>query len=269
MAQMAATRTSGEASESKRSAQGTSSGASLFIAHETVAADALDGRARESFPKARIVERGELGKTRSGERRAGCEGHLARALRKLVPRTDRETIVATIDAIAHGGAKFARDVALVLDGEIGNAAPRIEHIRRGERARGTDIHAAPAGAAMIGRRRVRRQRKRREQRAQKEPGTEVARDEIGVLALPAETCGFGQRLFHDGCGVDEDLDLTSRLAHEPACERLELLFHHLVIVAAAGVDRDDAQLPLVEQSHGIVIGSVIDAEHDDALDGGP
>src|SRR3546814_2035499 len=56
------------------------------------------------------------------------EGRIGRALRELVPRADGEAVVAAVDAVAHGGTERARDLPLVLDGEIGDAAPRIEPI---------------------------------------------------------------------------------------------------------------------------------------------
>jgi len=47
-------------------------------------------------------------------------------LRELVPGADREAIVAAIDPVADRLAEFARNRALVFDGEIGNAAAGIE-----------------------------------------------------------------------------------------------------------------------------------------------
>ena len=58
---------------------------------------------------------------------------------------------------------------------------------------------------------VGREIRRGQDRADEEPGAELARDEIGVLALPAEPCLLGERLFHQRGGVDEDLHLGLRL----------------------------------------------------------
>jgi hypothetical protein len=45
----------------------------------------------------------------------------------------------------------------------------------------------------------------------------VAADEVGVLALPAEAGGGGQRLFHHRRGIDEDLHLAAgRGTSQPA-----------------------------------------------------
>ena len=68
--------------------------------------------------------------------------------------------------------------------------------------------------------RVGRQFEPRENRAEEQPRTELARDEIGVLALPAEASGFGQRLFHHRRRIDKDLDLAAGVVDEPTPEFL-------------------------------------------------
>src|SRR5204862_5613964 len=74
---------------------------------------------------------------------------LAAHLRELVPRADGEAIVATIDAVADGFTEFARDWSLALDSEIGDAAPCIELVRRGEGRGRTHLLAGVTAAAMI------------------------------------------------------------------------------------------------------------------------
>ena len=95
---------------------------------------------------------------------------------------------------------------------------------------------------------VRRQFERGEDRAEKQPRAELARDEIGVLALPAEAGGRGERLFHHGGGVDEHLHVAAGLREQPAGERLEPRLDDLVIVVALRVDRDRAAVALVAES---------------------
>ena len=56
---------------------------------------------------------------------------------------------------------------------------------------------------MIAVRLVARQFGRGVDRAEKQPGAEFARDEVGVLALPAQSRRLRQRLFHHGRGIDE------------------------------------------------------------------
>ena len=114
------------------------------VADEAVAADALDRRFRKQAAKRRIVEPRQRRKFGRTQRLAGRELRLMSGLRKLVPRADREAVVTAIDAIADGFAKFAWDRPLVLDGEIGNAAPRIEFVRCGESGCRTDVEATPA-----------------------------------------------------------------------------------------------------------------------------
>ena len=78
------------------------------------------------------------------------------------------------------------DVALVLDGQVGDAAARIELVGRGEGIGRADVEAAAAAAAMVGLGRVGLELARGEDRAEEQPRAELARDEVGVLALPAE-----------------------------------------------------------------------------------
>src|SRR5262249_67664 len=106
--------------------------------------------------------------------RARREFGLVTGLCVFVPRTHRETIVTAIDAIAHERTQLARDRTLVLDGEIGNAAPRIEPVGGRERRGRTDIQTGMAGAAMIFAGRVGRKFERGEDRAEKQPRSVLA-----------------------------------------------------------------------------------------------
>ena len=81
-------------------------------------------------------------------------------------------------------------------------------------------------------------------RTQEQPGAVHARDEVGVLALPAEAGGLGERLFRDRGGIDEDLyaDRASPAlfagVDQPAGEGLERLLDGVVVVCPLRVDRD-------------------------------
>ena len=160
-AHTAAPRTSGLASSSSRSASTASAASSgvadrdQHIADETVAADALDRRFCKQRAKRRVVEPREIGELRRAQFFARGEFGLAPGLRELVPRAHREAIVAAIDAVADRFAEFVRDRALVLDGEIGNAAPRIELVGRRETPRSGRCRGRP-GMSRNGRRRPRR-----------------------------------------------------------------------------------------------------------------
>ena len=138
------------------------------------------------------------------------------------------------------GRSATVDRSLVLDGEVGDAASRIEPVRRRECRRRADVEAGAAGAAMIAFGVVGRQIERGEDRAEKQPGAELARHQVGVLALPADAGGRGERLFHHRRGVDEDLDLAAGRVDQPAANRFEPRFDHVVIIVAAGIDRDAA-----------------------------
>src|ERR1051326_5923949 len=70
-------------------------------------------------------------------------------LGELVPRAHREAIVAAEDAVADQRAQFLRDRPLMLDREIGDAAPRIELIGGRKGICRAAIEAAPASTAMI------------------------------------------------------------------------------------------------------------------------
>ena len=151
-----------------------------------------------------------------------------------------------------GGAQFARNGPFVLDREVGNAAPRIELVGRGERRGRADIEAGAATAAMVVLGRVRRQVERGEDRAEKQPGAEFARDEVGVLALPAEAGRRGERLFHHRRGVDEHLDVAAGLHGEPARERFQSRLDDVVIIVALGIDRDRAAIAPLQDRERVV-----------------
>src|SRR5690606_29353765 len=119
-----------------------------------IAAEALHGRSREHLAKAGIVELRQVGEARRGELGPWREGGLPRALRELVPGTDGQAVVAAIDAVADGGAIGAGDRALMLDGEVGDAAAGIELVGRGKGGGRADVEAAPASPAMVLLRRI-------------------------------------------------------------------------------------------------------------------
>ena len=74
---------------------------------------------------------------------------------------------------------------------------------------------------MVDFRRVRLKIGRGEHRSEKQPGSEFPADEIGMLALPAETGRTRQRLFHDGRGIDENLYVLFRARREARGDLLQ------------------------------------------------
>ena len=235
------------------------------VAHEAVAADPLDRRAGEAAAEGAVVERCQLGEQRQGERLARPEGELAAGRGELVPRADRQAVVAAIDAVADRRPQRARDVPLVLDRQVGDAAPRIELVGRREGLGGADVEAGPAGAAMVALRRVGRKIEVAEDGTEEQPRPEAPRHQVGVLALPAEPGALGQRLFHHRRGVDEDLDRGAMALLQPGGQPLQPRLDHVVIVAALGVDRDDPAIAVREPGERIAVRSVVEAEQDDAL----
>src|SRR5215469_11519610 len=142
-------------------------------------------------PRALFPLRLRPAKERSERRAIEVVPHLEvgmrRGARELVPRAHELTVIAAEDAVADRGTKLHRDRTVMLDGEIGDAAPRIEPIRSHDRARGAGGDAGLTGAAVGARRRIHRQREIGEELAEKEIRAGIAGDEIRVLADPAES----------------------------------------------------------------------------------
>ena len=96
-----------------------------------------------------------------------------------------------------------------------------------------------------------------------------ARDEIGVLALPAEPGLRRDRLFHHRSGVDEDLDLAGCYGLHARGERLELRLDDVVIVGALRIDRDGAARAHAKRLQRVPLRPVAKPKHDDAFGLGP
>ena len=190
-------------------------------------------------------------------------------LREFVPRANRQAIVTAIYPVAHGHAKLGIDMPLMLDGEIGDAAPRVEPVGAEKGIGRADVEARAALAAMIGLGGIGRQIEAEINLAEEQPGAEIARDEVGVLALPAETGLRGQRFFHHRRGVDEDLQFAAPARNDLLRQSLEAPLDQLVIVAVPRIDRDIAARALFQQRQRIVGGAVIQSQHRDAFHLGP
>ena len=74
--------------------------------------------------------------------------------RFAIPRADVLADVAADDGVADVRAKFFRNFAAKLDGEIRDAAARVENVGLREGLRGASVEAARTRAAEIGRRRL-------------------------------------------------------------------------------------------------------------------
>src|SRR5437763_218741 len=211
------------------------------------AAEALDGRAAQAridtgrAPSEELRERGGI------EAVTDLEVRVRRRLREFVPRTDQLAVVAAVDAIADRFAEPLGDGAPVLDGEVGDAAACIEAPGRDDGSRGAGRNAGLTASAVGAGGLVRRQRQVRQDLAGKEPGAAMARDEVGVLADPAESGVAGERLLEHRRGIDahpvaEWPDVLLKLRGEPG----ESASQRLVVVASQRVARHVAEPRVVE-----------------------
>ena len=99
-------------------------------------------------------------------------------------------------------------------------------------------------------------------RAQEQPRAVVKRNEVGVLALPADPRRLGQRLLHQGRGVHEHLHLAVELGRHPAAELLQAALDQLVVVIALGIDGDSGAVPVRQHLPRVVIGTVVQPKDD-------
>ena len=104
----------------------------------------------------------------------------------------------------------------MLDCQVGNAPTSVQLEWGWKRLGRTDVEASRAGSAVLLFRIVGRQVHSREDRAQKCPVAEVSGQQVGVLALPAETGSRRKRLFHDRGCVNEDLDFATCPLNQPS-----------------------------------------------------
>ena len=122
---------------------------------------------------------------------------------------------------------------------------------------------------MVGLRRIGRQLGGGQDGADEEPRSQLARNEIGVLALPAQTRIGRQRLLHQRRRVDEDLDLGAGAVRQPLPQALELALDHVMVIAIEGVDGDDAGVPVLQACHRVESWRIALRQDDGAAGIGP
>ena len=179
---------------------------------------------------------------------AGRRGRRGRAVfpaawpGEAVPGADGEAVVAAVDAIAHRRAQLVRDRA--RDARSSDRRCSAWH-RAGtarERRRSGSRQAARAGAAAIRVRRVGREVERGVDLAQEQPGAVRARDEIGVLALPADARRLASGFSITGAVSTNTFTPAPEARDDELRQMLEHPLDHVVVVAAAGIDRDAAAI---------------------------
>ena len=163
------------------------------------------------------------------------------------------------------GLEMRVDRPTQFDGQVGDAAARIQHSGPDESARGTGIQAARATAAAVRRRGAGFDGERNQEFAQKEPRAPGLVNQTGVLADPPEPRARGQRPFEHGSRVHADLIVEGR-----ACGYAQLFgklrqsaAHELVIILAPGVPGDPAEAGRARVRRERSRGVVKFADHDD------
>src|SRR5687767_10499467 len=116
------------------------------IAQPALVADAPDRRAAQPLVELAFAPGEQPDQRGVVEAVSGLEVCLITQSRKSVPRAHDLAVVAAVDAVADERAQLLRDRAAVLDGEVGDAAPRVELVGAADRLRRADVDAALAAA---------------------------------------------------------------------------------------------------------------------------
>src|SRR4051812_36043888 len=230
------------------------------IAEPALVTDAPDRRAAQALvellfrPPEKLDHRGAI------ETVAHREIGLGARLRETVPRTDELAIVATVDAVADQRPQLLGNRALVLDGEIRDAAPCIELVRRNDGLRWTDVDAAVAGAAVLICRYVGRQRQVGVHLAEEEPRSGAVQKQR-VLAAPADARAGSELDLHHRRRIGEHAVAEGAdLILDAGTELLQPIAQHLVVIAAARIARDVR--PFAHRRHLVLADAVIHAARD-------
>ncbi len=210
------------------------------VAQPAHIADAVDRRAAHAGVELLRGPGEQLAQARRIEPVAHLEVGVRRRAGVAIPGADQLAIVASIDAIAEGGAQFHRNRALQFDGEVGNAAPGVELPGRGDGAGRAGGHARRTGSAVRAGRLIDRQLQIGIDLAEEEVRAGLARDQIGVLADPAQSgvarqgfleyrraVGVDAMAVRAGQGGQEIRQLLQGLAHEPVVVAAERVARHI------------------------------------------
>ena len=152
----------------------------------------------------------------------------------------------------------------MLDGEVGDAAPRIEPVGRRESVGRADVEAGAAGAAMVASRARRASSSavvKIAPRNSHEPNSRLTR----LVCLPCQPSPAASASGFSITGAVSTNTFTSPPA-PAASQRGELLepaLDHVVVVAVLRIDGDRAAVRSARSPSGSLVGPVVHAEHDD------
>ncbi len=176
---------------------------------------------------------------------AGIEIGQGAALGITIPGADQLAVVASVDAVADQRTQFQGNRPCVFDGQVGNAAPRVELFRAKNGLRRADVDAFAAGAAVGTCGGIYREGQTDEYFSQKKHRSAIALQQQGVFAAPAEPGACRQLHFQHGGGVGEHAHhARGDLGGDVIGQLLQLAPEHLVIVASSGIDGDRGRFGL-------------------------
>ena len=90
-----------------------------------------------------------------------------------------------------------------------------------------------------------------------------------MFALPSQPAALGERLLHDGRGIDENLHLTAETRNEKLSQTLQFPFYQSVIVSVTSIDGNGSAAELGGDSERVVLGRIGHAQGNHAPGLGP
>ena len=210
------------------------------IAQESAPFGPRDRRSRKSRPESRFVQRQQFHQLRRFQSGPAMLRHHRTRPRKTIPRADGQTIVAPENPVAYSRAQFHRDGPFQLDGQIRNAAARVQLEGRDDGGCGAGVQAAPASSAMIPLRRVRRQFERGNDLRQKKPVAQLPADEVRMFADETQSSPLRQIPLQQRPRVHVPQRARPAAAQfgDMRRQNLEPRANHLVIIGKARVTGD-------------------------------
>jgi hypothetical protein len=189
----------------------------------------------ENAEESVVIERGELLPREVEKLLRGSELGDARGHGTVIVRTDFLALVASIDAVAHGGRYPSRQVAAPLDELAGEATAGVGTDSTREGTTGTVLLTEAARAAGGGARLVGCDGERGEELAQEKERATAGDDEKIATADESDAGTLSPVAFtHWGC-IHAHAGRGSIVEGNESCEGRESVAEHFVIVGAVGV----------------------------------